>query len=78
MRIPKVASFSNVRATPRALLFIEVINHWKRSGATFKEIAEIAGLSERTVRRYYWGIHSVNTFLASREQIRIGACVPLP
>jgi len=34
-------------------------------------------LSERTVRRYFYGIHSVNTFQESREQIRVGACVPI-
>jgi hypothetical protein len=79
MRIPTVAPISNVRATPRALLFIEVINYWKRSGATFKQIAKFMNLSERTVRRYYWGIHSLNDTWGKgvREQIRIGACVTL-
>ena len=79
MRIPTVAPISNVRATPRALLFIEVINYWKRSGATFKQIAKFMNLSERTVRRYYWGIHSFNDAWGKgvREQLRIGACVTL-
>ena len=77
MRIPTVAPISNVRATPRALLFIEVINYWKRRGDTFKQIAKLLNLSERTVRRYYWGIHSLNDWGVSREQLRIGACVTL-
>jgi len=78
MRIPTVASFSNVRATARALKYIDLVNLGRRYGMSYKEIAEAMNLSERTVRRYYWGIHSLNDFYqTSREQIRIGACVPL-
>jgi len=78
MRIPTVASFSNVHATARALKYIDLVNLGRRNGMPYKEIAEAMNLSERTVRRYYWGIHSLNQFpQQSREQIRIGACVPL-
>jgi DNA invertase Pin-like site-specific DNA recombinase len=77
MRIPTVASFSNVRATPKALKYIDMVNLAKRYGMSYKEIAKSLKLSERTVRRYYWGIHSLNDWGVSREQIRIGACVPL-
>jgi hypothetical protein len=78
MRIPTVASFSNVHATARALKYIDLVNLGRRNGMPYKKIAEAMNLSERTVRRYYWGIHSLNNFpQQSREQIRIGACVPL-
>jgi hypothetical protein len=78
MRIPTVAPISNVRATPKALKYIDMVNLAKRYGMSYKEIAKSLQLSERTVRRYYWGIHSLNDFYQpSREQIRIGACVPL-
>lgn len=78
MRIPNVSDTSNVHATPRALKYIDLVNLGRRYGMPYKEIAEAMNLSERTVRRYYWGIHSLNQFpQQSREQIRIGACVPL-
>lgn len=78
MRIPTVAPISNVHATARALKYIDLVNLGRRYGMPYKEIAEAMNLSERTVRRYYWGIHSLNNFpQQSREQIRIGACVPI-
>jgi transposase len=77
MRIPTVAPISNVRATSKALKYIDMVNLARRYGMSYKKIAESLKLSERTVRRYYWGIHSLNDWGLSREQIRIGACVPL-
>ena len=78
MRIPTVAPVSNVRATSKALKYIDMVNLARRYGMPYKEIAKSLRLSERTVRRYYWGIHSLNQFpQQSREQIRIGACVPI-
>ena len=77
MRIPTVAPISNVRATSKALKYIDMVNLARRYGMSYKKIAESLKLSERTVRRYYWGIHSLNDWGVSREQLRIGACVPL-
>jgi transposase len=54
-----------------------MVNLARRYGMSYKKIAESLQLSERTVRRYYWGIHSLNDWGIAREQIRIGACVPL-
>ena len=78
MRIPTVAPVSNVRATSKALKYIDMVNLARRYGMSYKKIAESLRLSERTVRRYYWGIHSFNNSpQQSKEQIRIGACVPI-
>jgi hypothetical protein len=73
----KVSPVSNVKATRKALQLIGSANALRKLGYTFKEIGELMNFSERTARRYYYGIHSVNEFLGSREQIRIGACVSL-
>lgn len=78
MRIPTVAPISNVRATQKALQKINLANQLRRGNLTFLQIAQEMNISERTVRRYYWGIHSLNQFpQQSGEQIRIGACVPI-
>jgi AraC-like DNA-binding protein len=73
----KVSDTSNVNVTDRALHYIQMVNYAKNRGMTFKQIANAMKLSERTVRRYFYGIHSVNTFQESKEQIRVGACVPI-
>jgi hypothetical protein len=73
----KVSSTSNVKVTNKSLLMIWSANELYRLGYTFKQIGELMNLSERTARRYYYGIHSLNTFQNSREQIRVGACVPI-
>jgi hypothetical protein len=78
MKIPTVSSFSTVHATDQALENIEYVNLCRYVGMTYEQIAKTMKLSERTVRRYYWGIHSVNGYPREvREQIRIGACVPI-
>ena len=78
MRTPKVSDFSNVHATQKALNYIKIVNFAKVRGMSYADIADALNLSERTVRRYYWGIHSLNEFpTQSREQIRIGSCVPI-
>lgn len=78
MRTPKVADFSNVHATEKALHYIKVVNFARARGMSYSDLSEALDLSERTVRRYYWGIHSINEFPSkSREQIRIGASVPI-
>lgn len=74
----KVSDTSNVKVTDKALLMIWLANELYRLGYTFKQIGELMNLSERTARRYYYGIHSLNQFpQKSVEQIRIGACVPI-
>jgi hypothetical protein len=79
MKIPTVSTFSTVHATHEALENIEYVNLCRYIGMTYEQIAKTMNLSERTVRRYYWGIHSINNYPTetSREQIRIGACVPI-
>ena len=78
MRTPKVANISNVHVTQLALQRINLANQLRRGNLTFREIAREMNTSERNARRYYWGIHSLNHFPeTSREQIRIGACVPI-
>lgn len=74
----KVSDTSNVNVTPRALHYIQMVNYAKNRNMSFKEIADVMKLSERTIRRYYYGTHSINQFpQKSVEQIRIGACVPI-
>ena len=76
MKIPTVSTFSTVRVTSQALDQIQFVNQCRYVGMSYKQIANVMNLSERTDRRYYWGIHSFNNSPKEvREQIRIGACV---
>lgn len=73
----------SIRFTDHARFYCELLNAHKKAfpTRTFREMAEIFGLTEVTTRRYYYGIHHFNPSyeMGGRgyTQVREGACVTL-
>lgn len=83
MRTVSVHPEKSIRFTKHAEFWCIFINTYKKMYPkhSFARIAKNVGLSEVSVRRYYYGIHHFNpTYeMGGRgySQVRRGACVPI-
>ncbi len=78
MRPVHVHPEKSINFTKNAKFWTEITNAYKKCYPThsFKRMAEHLGLTETNARRYYYGIHHLNSQMCY-SQMRQGACVTL-
>jgi hypothetical protein len=78
MRLVHVHPEKSINFTKNAKFWTEMTNAYKKCYPmhSFKQMAEHLGLTETNARRYYYGIHHLNS-KECYSQMRQGACVTL-